>query len=94
MDWMAKKLDQVSRGLPYPSGDDIFRLLVELLNRCKLWAEVMLARVNVARPSDSDRCSSGINDIPDVDQITWMQSMDLENDKWLEEVLHWSPNAL
>ncbi|SPQ26787.1 eebba2af-4534-4773-b12c-169dcb6c2276 [Thermothielavioides terrestris] len=45
----------------------------------------------------ADHCAAGTGQgvvdgrVPDVEDMSWMDSMDLENDKWLEDVLGWSP---
>lgn len=56
-------------------------------------------QVVVDRPSTQGRSSEfealtsggNVDGIPDLDGIPWIQSMDLESDKWFEEVLGWSP---
>jgi hypothetical protein len=37
--------------------------------------------------------SANVDGIPDLDGIPWIQTMDLESDKWFEDVLGWSPIA-
>ena len=37
--------------------------------------------------------SANVDGIPDLDGIPWIQAMDLESDKWFEDVLGWSPIA-
>lgn len=37
--------------------------------------------------------SANVDGIPYMDGIPWMQTMDLESDKWFEDVLGWSPVA-
>jgi hypothetical protein len=42
---------------------------------------------------DASASSGNVESIPDLDGIPWIQSMDLESDKWFEDVLGWSPIA-
>ncbi|KAL2136856.1 hypothetical protein VTI74DRAFT_582 [Chaetomium olivicolor] len=93
LDWMVGKLELISDEAGRGSSDDLFRLLAKLFGRARVWAE---ARWNL--PSQGQHahgaahCATGFeNSMPDVEDMSWMDSMDLENDKWLEDVLGWSP---
>ncbi|AEO64372.1 uncharacterized protein THITE_2061081 [Thermothielavioides terrestris NRRL 8126] len=88
------------------SSDDLFRLLARLFGRARVWAEARWD-LSTALPQGqaglggqqaghgADHCVVGTGQVdgrvPDVEDMSWMDSMDLENDKWLEDVLGWSP---
>ncbi|KAK3303727.1 uncharacterized protein B0T15DRAFT_541067 [Chaetomium strumarium] len=42
--------------------------------------------------ADEDGRVTGMDSgVPDVEDLSWMHAMDLDNDKWLEDVLGWTP---
>ncbi|CAI7653043.1 unnamed protein product [Penicillium glandicola] len=89
MDCMLQKLDLSSKEPELQCNDHLLKFLSKLLSKCQVWAE---ARWNMSsqiqngdlRPCQNDSHS---NHIPDLDQMVWMQSMDLGNDQWFEEIL-------
>ncbi|KAJ5515028.1 C6 transcription factor [Penicillium fimorum] len=89
MESMRQKLDLSSKEPELHCHDHLLKFLSKLLSKCQVWAE---ARWNIGsetgngdtRPCQSDPHNSPI---PDLDQMVWMQSMDLGNDQWFEDVL-------
>lgn len=93
MDCMVQKLDLCCEEPELQCDDHLLRYLAKLLVRCRVWGE---ARWDMtSRPRDVDHRSSHAVDaattprhrIPDLDRMAWMQSMDLDDEKWFEEVL-------
>ncbi|PYH96454.1 putative C6 transcription factor [Aspergillus ellipticus CBS 707.79] len=91
MDCMLERLDLCSSKEPeLQCNDHLLHYLSKLLARCRAWAE---ARWNMTASSplqDNRPCSDTAPHnyhIPDLDQIVWMQSMDLGDDKWFDDVL-------
>ncbi|GIJ92503.1 hypothetical protein Asppvi_001781 [Aspergillus pseudoviridinutans] len=94
MDCMLQKLDLSSKEPELQCNDHLLKFLSKLLTRCRLWAE---SRWNIAsqihdvetRPCQSANpdTTSHNHHIPDLDQMIWMQSMDLGDDQWFENVL-------
>ena len=94
MDCMLQKLDLSSKEPELQCNDHLLKFLSKLLSRCRVWAE---ARWNIAsqmQDGDARQCRSANPDtsshnyyIPDLDQMVFMQSMDLGDDQWFENVL-------
>nr|Q0CF67.2 RecName: Full=Transcription factor ATEG_07667; AltName: Full=Azasperpyranone A biosynthesis cluster B protein ATEG_07667 [Aspergillus terreus NIH2624] len=94
MDCMLQKLDLSSKEPELQCNDHLLKFLSKLLSRCRVWAE---ARWNIAsqmQDGDTRQCRSANPDtnshnyyIPDLDQMVFMQSMDLGDDQWFENVL-------
>jgi hypothetical protein len=80
LDSMLQKLDVTSREPELQCDDHLLKYLTKLLARCRAWAE---ARWNVS----SQTPDSGRHHIPDLDQMAWLQSMDLGDDQWFENAL-------
>jgi hypothetical protein len=97
MDWMAKKLDLVSEEAGLQPDNDIFKLLSKLLSGSRAWAAAkwnMPAQMQAedVAPPQTDLGATGVYvNVQDLDQMAWMYSMDLENEKWFEDVLGWPP---
>ncbi|KAI3316856.1 putative C6 transcription factor [Xylariaceae sp. AK1471] len=97
MDRMVQKLDLTSKEPSLQCDDNLFKLLSRLLVRCREWAST---RLHIEPPVlDADAGSWQTVEIGatghghfnlDLDQMVWMQSMDLESDQWLESVLNGS----
>ncbi|CAG8910184.1 unnamed protein product [Penicillium egyptiacum] len=92
MDCMLQKLDLSSEELQ--CDDHLLKLLSKLLTRCRLWAEARWTMGSQLQDVETRPCRSADPDttghhhhIPDLDQIVWMQSMDLGDDQWFEDVL-------
>ncbi|KAF2813174.1 uncharacterized protein BDZ99DRAFT_251042 [Mytilinidion resinicola] len=94
MDCMIQKLDRVCIESNFQCDDSIFNLLSKLLSKCRVWAG---ARLNTSQIQDAeagpyrsaDPCETSHNSsIPDLDQMIWMQSMDLEDDQWFEDAMN------
>ncbi|CAG7938510.1 unnamed protein product [Penicillium nalgiovense] len=92
MDCMLQKLDQSSKELQ--CDDHLLKLLSKLLTKCRRWAEARLKMASQLQDMGSTPCQSSNPDttshdhhIPYLDQMVWMQSMDLGNDQWFEDVL-------
>ena len=92
IDSMLQKLDQSSQQPELQCNDHLLHYISKLLTRCRLWAEARwdmtcpMQEVNVLRARNPDVPSHN-SQIPDLDQIAWMQSMDLGDDQWFDEVL-------
>ncbi|KAI0430442.1 hypothetical protein F5Y09DRAFT_355962 [Xylaria sp. FL1042] len=94
MDRLVQQLDMASKEPGLQCDDSLFQLLSRLLCRCRAWAN---AWWNFAPQVQGMDTSSNQNaefsptrhrhNIPDLDQMVWMQSIDLDNDQWLENVL-------
>jgi hypothetical protein len=95
MDRMVRKLDLGSEELCLQCDDDLFKLLSKLLNRCRVWAD---AQWNVpdtgSQHSAKSNAASHSSSIPELDEMFWIQSMDLESDQWFENVLGWPTASL
>ncbi|OBT78006.1 hypothetical protein VF21_03127 [Pseudogymnoascus sp. 05NY08] len=98
IDLMIQKLDRVCIESSLQCDDSLFNLLSKLLAKCRVWADGRLSRAcqmpdaeaglnQGAGPGETSHSSSG-SSIPDLDQMMWMQSMDLENDRWFEDALN------
>jgi len=85
------------------SDDSLFTLLARLLSRCRDWAaawwtlDAQQAPMANAEPcswpaEDTGAMAHSGNYIPDLDQMVWLQSMDLESDQWLAGILGRSTN--
>lgn len=94
MDCMLQKLDLSSKEPELQCNDHLLKLLSKLLSKCRLWAEARLTMASQLQDMETRPCRSANSDttshnhhIPDLDQIIWMQSMDLGDDQWFEDVL-------
>ncbi|KAL2695180.1 hypothetical protein AAEP93_003933 [Penicillium crustosum] len=94
MDCMVQKLDQSSKEPELQCDDHLLKLLSKLLTKCRLWAEARWSMASQLQDVETRPCGSANSEttyhnhhIPDLDQMTWMQSMDLGDDQWLEGVL-------
>ncbi|KAF5865073.1 hypothetical protein ETB97_005314 [Aspergillus alliaceus] len=90
MDCMLRKLDLSSKEPDLQCNDHLLKLLSKLLTRCRAWAEArwnMASHVEGVETTPNSDTISYNHRIPDLDQITWMQSMDLGDDQWFEDVL-------
>lgn len=95
IDAMIQKLARVGVESSLQCDDSLFDLLSKLLSKCRVWAGGRLDGGSQIPDGETglgqgvcpaeNRHSSGI---PDLDQMMWMQSMDLENDQWFEEALN------
>lgn len=98
IDFIIRKLD-LSREDPSLQCDDhIFKLLSQLLTRCRVWANTRLnmasqTQFGDARLSWSEdlEAASHNHHIPDLDQMVWLQSIDLESHQWFEDAMGWPP---
>jgi hypothetical protein len=96
MDCMLQKFDLCSKEPELRCGDHLLKYMSKLLTRCRGWAE---ARWNVVsqipagemspRQGQNGGCETGGQDhrVPDIDQMVWMQTMDLGSERWFEDVL-------
>ncbi|KAK2762624.1 hypothetical protein FQN54_000797 [Arachnomyces sp. PD_36] len=94
MDRMVLKLSLSSKEPELQCDDHLLKFLTKLLTRCRVWAETTLNITSQmpdmeTRSHQSDDPDTGHHNqhIPDLDQIVWMQSMDLADDQWFENVL-------
>jgi hypothetical protein len=95
IDLMIQKLNQVCIESNLQCDDSLFNLLSKLLSKCRVWAGARLNSASQMQGVEAelnqhpDPCETSHNStIPDLDYMMWMQSMDLENDQWLEEALN------
>ncbi|GFG19312.1 conserved hypothetical protein [Aspergillus udagawae] len=88
MDCMLQKLDLSSKEPELQCDDHLLKFLSKLLTRCRLWAEARWhdEETRPCRSANPDTASNN-HPIPDLDQMVWMQSMDLGDDQWFENVL-------
>lgn len=107
LDWIPKKLDLASKEVGIQTDDDILKLFSKLLSRSREWAEArfnMSSSSSSLYQTHECPYSASIADVSDgpiemnnamldMDQMDWFQAMDLESDKWFEEVLGWPPAA-
>lgn len=108
LQWFPEKLDMTSKEAGLQSDDDLFKLLSKLLARSREWVAAkwnisserhenddvrVVVEHHTPRQSAEFEASVIAEGIPDLDGIPWMQTMDLESDKWFEDVLGWSPVA-
>ncbi|OJD18043.1 hypothetical protein AJ78_01935 [Emergomyces pasteurianus Ep9510] len=105
IDLLLQKLDLGSKEPELQCNDHLLKYLSKLLTKCQRWAEV---RWNMApqgqsvetrrnRNANTDTTSDSQQHhhhhyIPDLDQMVWMQSMDLGDDQWFEDVLGIPPS--
>jgi hypothetical protein len=89
MDSMLNKLDISSKEPELQCSDHLLKFLSKLLSRCRVWAEYRWNLSSQMQNGDTTPCQSEGHSkhIPDLDQMVWMQSMDLGNDQWFENVL-------
>jgi hypothetical protein len=89
MDRMLLKLDLGSKEPELQCNDHLLKLLSKLLSKCRVWAQAQWNISPQMEFPDTGPCQSDGHHgrIPDLDQMAWMQSMDLGNDQWLQEVL-------
>ncbi|KAH8427733.1 uncharacterized protein LDX57_005442 [Aspergillus melleus] len=102
MDCMRQKLDLSSKEPELQCSDHLLKYLSKLLTRCRVWGEGRWdmgsqmqdvetrpdrgASHNTNCQNHSQSQSQG-HHIPDMDQMAWMQSMDLGSEQWFEDVL-------
>lgn len=99
IDCMVQKLDLACVEANLQCDDSLFSLLSKLLVKCRVWADVRLdvasqiqsvdgvAASHSACPAENSQSGSS-SSIPDLDQMVWLQTMDLENDNWFEDALN------
>jgi hypothetical protein len=97
---MVQKLDRACVEANLQCDDSLFSLLSKLLVKCRVWADVRLdvasqiqsvdgvAARHSACPAENSQSGSSSSSIPDLDQMLWLQTMDLENDNWFEDALN------
>ncbi|GAW22291.1 hypothetical protein ANO14919_118270 [Xylariales sp. No.14919] len=94
IDRTVQQLDIAGKEPGLQCDDGLFQLLSRLLCKCRSWAAAWWSFTPQISDTDARSCqspgtsSSGRRQgIPDLDQMVWMQSIDLENDQWLESIL-------
>ncbi|EER38721.1 C6 transcription factor [Histoplasma capsulatum H143] len=96
MDHLLQKLALSSKEPELQCDDHLLKYLSKLLARCRVWGETrwnMASQVQDVESRQADRAttpdttSHSHSHIPDLDQMAWMQSMDLGDDQWFEDVL-------
>lgn len=94
MDRMLQKLELSSKEPELQCNDHLLKFLCNLLSKCRVWAEdrwnmTSQTQNMETRPRQSANPDTDTHNhhIPDLDQMVWMQSMDLGNYQWFEDVL-------
>ncbi|KAG5293874.1 C6 transcription factor [Histoplasma capsulatum G186AR] len=96
MDHLLQKLALSSKEPELQCDDHLLKYLSKLLARCRVWGETrwnMASQVQDIESSQEDGAttpdttSHSHSHIPDLGQMSWMQSMDLGDDQWFEDVL-------
>ncbi|KAF7179366.1 hypothetical protein CNMCM7691_008299 [Aspergillus felis] len=87
MDCMLQKLDLSGKEPELQCDDHLLKFLSKLLTRCRQWAEARHDEETRPCQTASPDTTSHNHHIPDLDQMVWMQSMDLGDDQWFENVL-------
>ncbi|KAK2807807.1 hypothetical protein FQN50_005350 [Emmonsiellopsis sp. PD_5] len=94
MDYMLQKLDASSREPDLQCDDHLLKYLSKLLTKCRRWAEARWNMTSQIQDVGTGPCQGANTDanyhnhhVPDLDQMVWMQSMDLGDDQWFEDVL-------
>ncbi|KAK2807733.1 hypothetical protein FQN51_000171 [Onygenales sp. PD_10] len=94
MDYMLQKLDASSRELDLQCDDHLLKYLSKLLTKCRRWGEARWNMSSQIQDVETGPCQGISTDadyhsphVPDLDQMVWMQSMDLGDDQWFEDVL-------
>ena len=91
MDCMLQKLTLISKEPELQCDDHLLTYLSKLFTKCREWAECRWnppSQIQDVEPSSQSAGTTGqAHHIPDLDQIFWMQSMDLGDDQWLDSVL-------
>lgn len=94
IDSMLQRIELGSKGPEIQCNDHLLKYLSKLLSRCRMWAEprwhittqVQDVEARGSRSVNPDANSHNYQ-VPDLDQMIWMQSMDLGNEQWFEDVL-------
>ncbi|KAI1306632.1 hypothetical protein F5Y03DRAFT_136079 [Xylaria venustula] len=94
MDGITQQLDIASKEPDLQHDDSLFQLISRLLCRCRAWADAWwnytppIQNTNEDSYQIAEPSSAGHRQIvPDLDQMVWMQSMDLDDDGWIESIL-------
>ena len=88
IDCILQKLDLSSKEPELQCNDHLLKYLSKLLTRCRVWAEArwnMASHIQNEEANPDRKCHN--HQIPNLDQMVWMQSMDLGDDQWFEDVL-------
>ncbi|KAH8646825.1 putative C6 transcription factor [Xylariales sp. PMI_506] len=95
LDSLGQNLDLGSKESGLDGDDNIFVLLHKLMFRCRQWAETwwnlpLSTRSSAAEPTLEDY-DGGVgrqsSNIPNLDQMVMIQSMNLDSEEWLENML-------
>lgn len=94
IDSMLQRIELGSKEPELQCNDHLLKYLSKLLSRCRMWGEtrwhitsqVQDVETRASRSVNSGTISHNYH-VPDLDQMIWMQSMDLGNEQWFEDVL-------
>lgn len=93
LDSMLQKLELSAKDPRLQCDDHLINFLAKLLTKCRLWAEGqwMTPRVPEVDPSSCQGVNatplSHSEQLPDLNRIFWMQSMNLGDEQWFQDVL-------
>ena len=78
----------------FQTDENLFKLLAKLLLKCRAWVASHSDAAPQIQDGDVASCQRAVlgsasynSPIPNLDQMVSLQTMDLENDQWLEAVL-------
>lgn len=91
---MLQRIELSSKEPELQCNDHLLKYLSKLLSRSRMWAQAQWHITSQVQDTEI-RMSQSVNPdtnshdyhVPDLDQMTWMQSMDLGNEQWFEDVL-------
>jgi hypothetical protein len=94
IDFILQRIALSSKEPELQCNDHLLTYLSKLLSRSRMWAEgrwhitsqVQDVETRTSRTVNPDTMSQNSH-VPDLDQMIWMQSMDLGNEQWFEDVL-------
>lgn len=93
LDSMLQNLELSAKDPRLQCDDHLINFLAKLLTKCRLWAEARWMTPQV--PGVDPSSCQGVGDtplnhneqLPDLNRIFWMQSMNLGDEQWFQDVL-------
>lgn len=93
VDRMLDKLDLCSQEPELQCDDHLIQYLSKLLSRSRMWTQARWDQAERTKEMDAKSTQHEVSDhaayspIPDLDQMSWIHSMDLGDERWFEEIL-------